>query len=258
MKLNIFLHLPKTAGSSIWEILDLNYSNTETLAIGGNYESVKDHLSQIGKVSKDEISELKIVKGHFKYGIHESFPHDKFSYFTILRNPYTRVLSHYNFVLQMKGHQLHETVIKERMTFRDYIESGVTEEVNNGMTRLLSGYEELLQKPYPESNIRYGSNDNEMLQKASHNLLNNMAGFGIQESFKDSLYFMKNSFQLKNVKYVAKNITSKNKDALSLEEKQLIKKYNALDIELYEIAKQKFNQRVSRQRLKIFFFNLNL
>ena len=97
----VFIHIPKTAGTSLRRAMGHAYAPSERLYL---YDA--PHLE--GAMLRREFLELpaerraglRFVMGHFVYGVHRSIPHNS-RYVTILRDPVERVVSHYYHYLQV-------------------------------------------------------------------------------------------------------------------------------------------------------------
>ena len=79
-----FLHIPKTAGTSIIFILN-NYFNNDSIL----YAQEWGHLS---KNKPKDFSKFQLVKGHFGYAVYRILP-KKPLYITMLRNPKDVIIS---------------------------------------------------------------------------------------------------------------------------------------------------------------------
>ena len=79
-----------------------------------------------------------VIRDHAGYGFHRALD-QPFTYITMLRDPADRIISHYYFVLRKAGHYLYKEVTSRNMTLRDDVVSGISSELDNGQTRLVSG-----------------------------------------------------------------------------------------------------------------------
>lgn len=85
----IFLHIPKTAGSSLRQIVEQEYPGDDCLSIYTH--RTPEFLASI----QEDVPKAKAIYGHFSYGIHEFLGiHGR--YVTFVRNPINRVLSYYS------------------------------------------------------------------------------------------------------------------------------------------------------------------
>jgi hypothetical protein len=231
----IFLHVPKAAGSSLQRILDYQYKPTNTFSI-----SRSRTVEEFKQLPRERREKIRLLKGHMYFGLHEFLPSPS-TYITVLRDPVDRIISLYYFVLQSPHHSHHKLVTSQNMSLEDYFYSGRKRQLNNGQTRLLSGIDSTV--------IDFGQCSTAMLESAKKNLQEHFLVFGITERFDETLILMKRALGWKNPFYVKHNVTKDrpSKENVSRDILDLIKKYNELDIELYNYAKKMFEERISQQ-----------
>lgn len=98
-----FLHIPKTAGTSV----------RDWVVNSGLYKVCPDGLwSQLLARSEGELKEFSLFYGHFYRHLfrYVGFPLDVFVF---LRNPFDRALSHYHHVLRDENHYFHEKALRQ-------------------------------------------------------------------------------------------------------------------------------------------------
>ncbi len=238
----IFLHIPKAAGSTLHQIIDRQYKSELIFTIDPtNAKASKDKLSLLDEVEK---SKIKVVKGHMSFGWHKILPHN-YTYITMLRDPIERVISLYCYILSYPQHYLYDLLIEKNMSLRDFVQSGISAEIENCQTRLLSGMEELIQKPFVNS----GKCPVEWLEIAKKNLAEDFMIFGITERFDESLILFQQSLGWNIPLYIKENV---NKNRISISEiseddLRLITTANQLDIELYRYGIELFNQKINHK-----------
>ena len=214
----LFTHIPKTAGTTFRHILDFNFKKDEVLRCDGR----KSFMIAKGK---------KVFMGHIPYGMHKYRPWDKFDYIVFFRDPITRTVSHYYFVLNSllnTGNKFHQdNSIEEILNDEDQRNFGTLR--SNLQCRFLYGFDAL-----SGDNI----SDSELLNQAKLNLKNNYKTFGIQEKFEESVIKMCADLKLDyNPKLIqSKNKVTAKKGEISNRTMQVILEKNKLDIELYEYA----------------------
>jgi hypothetical protein len=95
--LYIFLHVPRTGGTSLNDVLLRGLGKNEVFFSGGPKEPLHKRIFRINDPNK-----LKAIIGHRTYyGFHKFFSNKKPKYILFVRDPAERLVSHYNF--QMKS-----------------------------------------------------------------------------------------------------------------------------------------------------------
>lgn len=226
----IFLHLPKTAGSTLLHVLERQYGSDAVL---GLYES--RFGEETATLTSEQIGRTRVIAGHFYFGVHEYLP-GKCSYLTFLRDPVERVVSHYHFVRRQPEHYLHEAASAMSMT--EYVQFCGKAEPNNDQTRLLAG---------AGMASRDGTCAPDMLPAAKRNL-DSHAVVGLTEAFDASLVLMRHIFGWGRPLYVRQNVREERLGIhVSADEREVIRAYNALDVELYRDARERFCRDVAAQ-----------
>jgi hypothetical protein len=241
----IFLHVPKTAGTTLKTILSRQYGPDEIAKCYYDKpdKTLKGQLEKILSLSKSQADRIKIVMGHMGFGLHEHLAWPC-TYFTVLRDPIDRAISSYYQTRRAKFDKLRHDA--QRLNLRDFVSSGLLKAMDNGQTRLLSGAalnEDLLGKE-----VEYGACTEEMLQQAKNNL-DDFAAVGISERFDESLMLLMQVFGWSKPYYVKSNV-GRNKTArneLSRDTLTCLERHNELDLQLYEHATHVFNKAVVRQ-----------
>jgi hypothetical protein len=95
----IFLHIPKTAGTTVSVVLKGWYSPHELFHIRSGEHSAAPRFStnfgpetHFRSLLSDERAQYRCIMGHTKFGLHEVVP-GRAKYFTLLRNPLERYIS---------------------------------------------------------------------------------------------------------------------------------------------------------------------
>ena len=219
----IYPHIPKTAGTTMMEVLKQNY--------GQGYFRLKNEGRRLKWQEKPDSEKEKVtcLIGHFAYGIHEHVP-DASQYVTFLRDPVERILSLYYYV-RHKNHQL--APLLSQLTVGEFVESRTISDTNNGMVRFLSGRSDIGQVS-PNGSV---TRDDLILAKKN---LSQFAVIGFVETFNESLRKFARIFRWENIRYVSKRINASRPSQTDLPNRtiNLVKEYNTLDLELYEFAKE--------------------
>src|SRR6478735_12055948 len=108
----IFLHIPKTGGSTLNPILDWNYDN-KSFEIT-RYPQIDTFLA----LSDAEKLQYRVLRGQIYYGLHQGIP-EACQYISILRHPYKRLISQY-FYLNVRKAKLGEALTD--MPFEQFLE----------------------------------------------------------------------------------------------------------------------------------------
>ena len=226
----LFLHIPRTGGSTLLRLLDRQYGGEAVLKA---HDAVSADV--VARLHAERPARTRVIAGHFYYGVHSRLA-ASCRYMTFLRDPVERVVSHYHFVRSRPGHYLHAAAAT--MSLPEYVESCGAAEPNNDQTRLLAG-EEMLPSD--------GTASDAMLPIAKQNL-DSHAAVGLTDAFDASIVVMQRVFGWGRPFYVLENRSDRKRgDRLPPDVGDLIRIRNALDLELYEHARELFRRRVAEQ-----------
>jgi len=229
----IFLHIPKAAGTTVSRIIERQYSRVNIFNIDG--ANVHSSIEEFKNLSEQQRKSIVCVKGHMHFGLHVYLA-QPCAYITLLRNPVERIVSHYYYVLRTPVHYLYEQVTSKNLTLDDYVDSGISPELDNGQTRIISGVWGVEDPP------------SDMLEIAKRNLREHFV-VGLTERFDESLILMKRHLGWRCVYYRRENVKPKRlgKSGPSKNTLRLIQKSNEKDLELYAFAKQLFEESLQEE-----------
>ncbi len=232
----IHLHIPKTGGTTLRDIIQRQYRAKKILMI----PKLEESENILKEVSTSQINQLKLIQGHLKYGIHNHF-HRRVKYFAIIRDPINRVLSTYYYVLSQKNNPQNLSTSNNQMTIYDFVQSGVNPFLINGQTKLISGKTGNIDNPIIESE--------ELFSLAKENIENDFLFLGITEMFDETILILKNMLGWHMPYYSIANRTKKkpNYDAVNPTIISFIKEHNQLDIKLYNITKTSLLNRIAKE-----------
>ena len=235
----IFLHIPKTGGTSLNAIIAKNFGR-EYVHIWNRFPSRKRRrqfrlLSDFLEMSDEERRKIRCVVGHPVFGLHTQF-HNPRPYVTILREPVDRIVSFYFHVVRKPNHPLHEEVVGKKISLRDFALSDLSDQLDNYQTRVVSG-------------VRAGLNqvDDSALAKALNNVEQLFSFVGITERFDETLILLKLQLGWK-IRLVRKKNVSRNRvpiDQIADEVLGEIRDRNQIDLKLYRFVSKQFSEQVN-------------
>lgn len=222
----IFLHIPKAAGSTLRSIIDRHYPQQVIYKLYGP-QTLIDTFINLPEESRNRI---RVLQGHIPFGLHK-YLNVPVNYLTMLRDPVERVISFYYWILENREESLYEIV--RGMSLSNFADSGFPI-TSNYQTRLISGSME---------------DSSDALAIAKHNLELPNTIFGLSERFDESLILFRNLLGWKSVVYARYNVTKNKPEKRDISDSiiETIKRHNRSDIELYQFAKQRFDENISRQ-----------
>ena len=224
----IFLHIPKTGGSTVYEILGRQYSRAQTLRLEG------PQIAALKTFPAAQRGRHRLIEGHLYFGLHRFIPGAS-TYITFLRRPVERVLSFYYYARSTPDHYLYPLLTIERLDLKTLLARELTSELCNGQTRQLAGDE----WEDPQRVVTRVA-----LERAQANLRSHFRVVGLLEEFDASLLLLRRSFDWHLPFYVKENVTKEKPDdtSLDVETRRLVEDANGLDLELYEYARNLFDE----------------
>jgi hypothetical protein len=240
----VFVHIPKTAGTTLRGILRMNEPGPRSRALGNVFKGgggvspvLIERMRQGGG---PDLRSVSLIRGHVPLGIREYLPTQRdLRCFSFLREPADRTLSHY-FAIRKTGSGYGLPPLPGDATLDDAIAGGYLHD--NLQTRMLSGL------PEP-----FGEVDDEMLERAKHNLRHGLSFFGLTERFDESLVLAKQRLGLRCILYRSSNRVNTSRprgDEVPKELRRAAQRHNRYDIELYREAEELFDSACRKQGLE--------
>jgi Sulfotransferase family len=230
--MDVFIHIPKTAGSTIRSIISRQYGTEGVLY----FEPTSTHwpagLSPQAFLDRECRSRnVNLITGHHQYGMHE-YTRTKTRYFSMVRDPISRELSNYYYAFSYPEHLYREQIKSGRLTPEDFLRIQA-QEISNSQAYLLSG-------PY-----RVG---NSPRLTALHNVESEILAVGISERFDESLLYIAKTLGWRPPIYSKKNVTRLDPDrqaARAQSDAHCRKEFAHLltdDYSVYDLANHVMNQ----------------
>jgi hypothetical protein len=241
----IFLHVPKTAGSTLRGLLARQFPPGAVWApeaAQGPHERAylkylrgeaprprppaprdpnRRYVEQLAALPEDRLRSLGLLMGHFWFGLHEALPMPS-TYVVMMRDPVARVLSHY---AHRRAHHGYEGSLE------DYTHEARDWELDNGQTRRLAG-------AGGGGDPRFAPMTDATLERAKANLESHAAVVGTTERFDEFLVLCKEAFGWRRLAYAPRNVSAGRPREQDLAAGLLaaIRARNEADLELYRHA----------------------
>lgn len=227
----IFLHIQKTAGSSIVHAAAQHYDN-----------SIVSHGECWGK-SPESLEGVDFISGHVGYNYCRRYISKRYS-FTFLRNPVDRVISMYYFCAVRDPHLYEIYKRANQLSFREFLIHAVSDPWikkniwNNQVWQLAHGYAHLDGRTIDD----FG--ESELLELAIDHL-SHFSYVGFTETFNDDYINIATDLEFQDNVCVPKvnvNPDRPSFNCISNEEIELIRDITSLDHELYDFAWNKLKK----------------
>jgi hypothetical protein len=222
---DIFLHIPKTAGTTLNHIMERHYPPHQIFSFGP-----VDGVEAFTELPLKQRHAFRLVRGHMPFGLH-AYARPPYRYFTMLRNPVERIISYYYFMLEQPEHYLYKPLHENKMGLEAFVASGWSTMAENAQTRMLSG---VYHGP-----PGFGELGETVLAAAKRNLREQFVTVGLTERFDESLLLLRRHLSWDKIYYQRQNVTRKrpSRRQISAETLQIIRAHNQLDLELYDYAR---------------------
>jgi hypothetical protein len=230
----IFLHIPKSAGTTLNRLIEWEYPLFEMYSVDPVF--FRWSRSRLWQLPKRRLQRFRVFKGHMPFGLHDVLPQPA-TYITVMRGAVERVISAYYFMSNYMLHPNYWRFRRDRWTLEDFVRRSPRENVQ---TKMIAGAD------YDAPCTL------ETLQKAKENL-QHFSVLGLTERFEESLALMKLRFGWKLESYSSFNVTRKRPRKRDLPQStlDLIAERNRFDIELYECAARIFSEAIDRNAAEV-------
>lgn len=211
-----FVHIPKTAGTSLRELMLSIYGDEGCVLV---YSQEPDELAKV----QVKAGLADVVFGHFSVGFDCTLGIPG-RYATLLRDPIARVMSFYRHQERYENAEFHSQV-STGMSLRELVTSQACHETNNHMVRILAGM------AYTADMV----DDDAMLELALSNLYKQFDFVGIVEQLDHDVRRLSARFGWPSgLSMPILNVDPEPLRDVDAETLAALQRYNRLDIALYD------------------------
>jgi FkbM family methyltransferase len=253
-----FLHIPKTTCSKFLALLTSLFLESE-LWRPREYRAWESLLN----LKPDDLASFQVLSGHFGANFHR-FYHAPLRYLTFLRDPIARAVAHYEHVLHNQSHYLH-LIAKELGSFGAYLNDERTRPtVVNFQLRCLGATLDPLELAKSLTADQLKSHELErrldtmplkqsaeaLLRKASARL-EQMCFVGLTEQSDEGLRLLCELFgwpAAPSSGLGTADIPLTSAEGVSRADLRQLKRLNEADLDLYQLAKVRFDRDLARSR----------
>jgi len=231
----IFIHLYKTAGTTLNRIIEWEYDVRRVCNVEPNFW--RWSYQRIMRWPPSRLARMDVFKGHMPFGLHRLIPRPA-TYITVLRKPVERAVSDYYWARSFKAHRHHRAALE--LTLEDYF---VHKHDHNWQTRILAGPSSTDQLLPDECNA-------DTLSTAKANLDRYFSVVGLTERFDETLALLKIAFGW-NIKRYRKFRVTKGRvptERVPASTREMIRAYEQYDLALYDYAESLFEKAIAERR----------
>ncbi len=220
----IFLHIPKTAGTTLNRIIEWQYNPLSIFTIDPH--QIRATAERFKTFSEQRRRRLRVVRGHVLFGIHEFLPQGA-TYITMLREPVARLLSSFHFIQRRPLHPLHRKLKEKGVGVEEFIRLTLSRQ--NLQCRLIAGV---------KGDVTC---DERTLEIAKEHLVKSFSVVGICERFEESLVLVAKTFDW-DIPFYENRKVSKTRPKVESGTIEMIREHNRLDLDLYEFGEKLFEE----------------
>lgn len=231
----IFVHIQKTAGMTMQQALRRRFG--PTLFQRALWRITKDPRLSGSLRQAMEARKMgdRFFAGHVGFGAHQFLPCPSL-YMTFVRSPVSRILSLYRYSRAAPNAYYHRQAMQYNL--EDFVFKSGLMELDNGQTRMLAGSDgDLFMNRRPVGGV-----DEEILNRAKHNIRNNFFFVGLQERFNESFLLWARKIGWAAPSYLAVNRRTGARAEMEVSSGLVAKiaDYNRYDCELYKYCAIRF------------------
>lgn len=229
MKTDIFLHIPKTGGTTLHSLLTFQYMGKPSVWLKPWRQSKDVYERRRGKelddMSVKKKKRLRLVRGHVYYGVHQKIPNDC-SYVAFVRDPVKHVRSQYKY-FGLLSRQNGEESVWTKNSMKEILKTRESPWLDNMQVRWLSG-----------AGLEVKNVSKENYERAVQHLEEDFSAVGVTEKFDASLVtFAQKLGWIRPLFYRRANVQNhKKSEGLHISDmpEGLIKSTNKWDLKIYK------------------------
>ncbi len=242
----IYSHIPKSGGMSVRKYLlemavESGIEKEKIWTPGLNNIDVISNIQTLGTLNAQMPSNILVLADHSYFDVHNTYNIKSLEnpfYFTILREPYARFVSCYYYFYFSRAEGGLKNIHLNDLNEQQFQE--VLLEQSNMNIRYIGNFD--------EATVPSDKMTQEHLDIATENLFNKYNAFGIFERMGDSIELLSAKMPSwllprQQLPFNNQGRVSADKMTIKPEMMEQIKKYNALDTKLYQLAIETFGKR---------------
>lgn len=226
--LDVFIHVPKTGGSTVRTVLTQNYREDQMRAFDGSEADFRAFLAGDGTFT----GRTRILHGHVPLGVERGTEVPLVRRVTMLREPISRLVSDYLFSMSPES-GYHEKVICADMSFLEFAGEGTGGLLRNAQSKWISGIH-----PLEGAEL----DDGQLFDRAVA-ALDQYQVVGINEMLPETLLLFARALKWRPPVYQSVNVSPLSKSYLAYMPSDVALKVadlNRVDIELYRLVQERF------------------
>jgi len=233
--LDVFLHVPKTGGTTLRTLLDAEYAGgVLRMYYRKHGHTLQDVVADLRKMEAPQWDRYRLVMGHFGWGLHYEVPRPV-RYFTLARNPIDLLMSQYLHSRRVADAVHHDVAIAHSLT--ECLRRELVPRWINPLVWHLSDARWQL-----EMGVRADEPCNEQtLEEATRNV-DEFAVIGLTERFDESVAAMRVLLGWGRHPYTTSNVGERPAWRREQDARREVSSRLELDIELYGHISRRFDQ----------------
>jgi hypothetical protein len=223
----IYLHVPKTGGTTLSHILDWNYPRVHVI---NHYDQIPPFLA----LPDDEKRGYDCLRGQIFYGFHAYLPQPA-TYITMLRHPVKRFVSQYHYTMARRKR---ENMPDSDLTMEQFLESEPFQaHMQLSLLRGGTSIDDALKTPLGA----------DTLAVAQAHVEAHFTLAGVLDYYDEMLVLMKRALGWSRAYYARRNTRTEAAPPLTDAQRRLVEAACAPDLELYEWVKARMESTLARQ-----------